>query len=195
MARHIDRVAGSAIPAVTQLEFWRAMRSGDLLFCSGQAQISKTIEGETGSPFSHVLQAWLPSGFGTWLTMESTIDHGVHVGKMEEYIGGYDGDVVLCRRPSLQAAQIIAIQERFLSIVDDAYNWKTEVGIAAHRLLGCLPVDNPKAEYYCSGAQYFASLAAPPGLQRPNSLWLPTPEDNFTDPSVETVCALLKGAH
>jgi hypothetical protein len=195
VAQHIDRVAGSGIPAVTRDEFWRAMRSGDLLFCSGQEQISRTIEGETGSPFSHVLQAWLPEGFRTWLTMESTIEHGVHIGKMDEYVGGYNGDLVLCRRPALKPADIVAIQERFLTIVDDAYNWKSEVGIAAHKLLAFLPVNNPKAEYYCSGAQYFASLAVAPGLGRPNPLWLPTPEDNFTDPSVTVVCALLKGSN
>jgi hypothetical protein len=194
MAQHIDTVASSSIPKVSQAEFMSAARPGDLVFCSGADGISIPIEKETGSPFSHVLQLWPPEDCDLWLTLESTIEHGVHVGKWNEYFPGYNGDMVLCRRPSLSAQDIISIRDRFLTILDDGYNWKTEVGIAAHNLLKFLPVDNPKAEYYCSGAQYVASLAVAPGLQRPSELWLPTPEDNFTDPSVEAVCAILKGS-
>ncbi len=193
MARHIDTVAGSPIPKVSRAEFWAAIRNGDLIFCSGAAGISVPIEKETGSPFSHVLQARLPPDLMTPLALQSTIERGVAVGLLSEY-DKYQGDLVLCRRPALNGAEILAIQERFLAILDDGYNWQTEVGIAAHKLLKFLPVPNPKHEYYCSGSQFYASLAVPPGLQQPNKLWLPTPEDNYTDPSVEAVCALLEGA-
>lgn len=192
MAEHIQSVAESAIPKVSSALFWGSVRNGDLIFCSGADGISVPIEKETGSPFSHVLQARIPPDLDVPLAMQSTIQRGVAINLLDEY-RTYQGDLVLCHRPSLTAEEILAIQERFLTILDDAYNWQSEVGIAAHKLLKFLPVPAPKAEYYCSGAQYYASLAVAPGLQRPNQDWLPTPEDNFTDPSVVALCALLKG--
>lgn len=192
MASHIKSVASSGLPLVPQAEFLSRALSGDLVFCWGQEAISHAIENETDGP-SHVLQLWQPTGYQKWLTLESTIDKGVHVGQFSEYIGGYNGDMVLCRR-TLTTDEIRAIQDRFFSILDDNYDWKSEVGQAAHKLLSFLPVEVPKQEYYCSGSQYYASLAVPPGLQRPNPEWLPTPEDNFTDPSVIAICGILKGA-
>jgi hypothetical protein len=193
MAQHIESVGSSSISKVSAAEFWGSIRNGDFIFCSGADGISLPIEKETNSPFSHVLQARIPQDLKTPLALQSTIQKGVAANLLSEY-EDYDGDLVLCRRPALTDAEVLLIQERFLIILDDAYNWKTEVGIVARNLLKCLPVDNPKNEYYCSGAQYYASLAVAPGLQRPSPLWYPTPEDNYTDPSVMPICALLKGA-
>lgn len=193
MAAHIDSVAGSSIQKVTKDEFYHLARSGDLVFCQGAEVISHVIESETQSPFSHVLQLWLPEDSDEWLTLESTIQHGVHVGKFSEYIDKYNGDLVLTGRTELTELQKRAIRNKFLSILDDGYDWLSEVGQAAHKLLACVPVDVPKAEYYCSGSQWYASTAIMPSLQRPNPLWFPTPEDNWTDSSIEPVCALLKG--
>lgn len=193
MATHINSVATSGLPLVSSAEFWSQVRNADLIFCSGADGISVPIEKETGSPFSHVFQVWIPPDLKTPLVMQSTIQHGVAINLLSDY-WKYDGDLVLTRRERLTEAEIVAIQQRFLTIVDDGYNWKTEVGIAAHKLLGFLPVPSPKSEYYCSGSQFFASQAAPPPLQQPNPLWLPTPEDNYTDPSVVAICGKLKGA-
>lgn len=192
MAIHIQSVTGSSIPKVDKDQFYSTCRTGDLVFCSGQADISKTIEKETNSPFSHVLQLWLPSGATEWLTLESTINHGVHVGRFTEYIDKYDGNLVLTRRENLSAEAIIAIRNKFFTILDDQYDWKTEVGIVAHKLLAAVKVPNPKKEYYCSGAQQFASTAWLPVLQNPNPLWMATPEDNWTDPTVTPICAFIR---
>lgn len=194
MAQHIDDVVTADIPKVSKRDFWFELRSGDLIFCQGKEAISVAIESQTKSPFSHVLQTWLPPDLNKWLTLESTFEHGVHVGKLSDYIDSYSGHLVLCRRPKLTLDDIREIQRKFLTILDDGYNWRSEVGIAAHKLLDCLPVIEPKGEYYCSGAQYFASMAVAPALKRPSPLWLPTPEDNYTDPSVEAVCCLLEGS-
>jgi hypothetical protein len=56
-----------------------------------------------------------------------------------------------------------------------------------------LPLIEPKKELYCSGLQYAMSLATPYPLQRSSANY-PTPEDNWTDPTVTPVCALVKSA-
>lgn len=190
MAEHINNIACSGIPKVGREEFYRRARSGDLVFCSGKERISKIIEGETRSPFSHVLQLWLPTEASVWLTLESTIDRGVHVGLFSEYINKYDGDLVLARRPALNQAAIANIRNKMLGVIGDAYDWKQEVTIAGHNLWKEIPIEIPKNEYFCSGYQYYGSLAAVPYLQRPN-VNFPTPEDNWTDPTVVPVCARL----
>lgn len=77
MAQHIESVKSSGIEQVTKTEFYAALRGGDLIFCSGSYAISRGIEAVTGSPFSHVLMAWLPYRANEWLTLESTAHKGV----------------------------------------------------------------------------------------------------------------------
>lgn len=188
MAAHISSLATSGIACYTKDGFYRQVQSGDLVFCCGRANISKAIEGVTHSPFSHVLMTWLPPDADAWLTIESTFEHGVHVGQLSAYMDGYDGDLVLARRPMLTAADVRKARDAGLRALDDAYDWRQEVSIAGHRLLHSIPVEIPSQEYYCSGLQYMMSLATGFPLQRPGPNY-PTPEDVWTDPTVIPVCA------
>lgn len=197
MAKHIDSIATSGIERVNKGEFYQRIRPGDLLFCWGRADISKVIRKLTGGP-SHVLMAWLPGNWASqWLTMESTIDRGVHVGRLADYVDSYDGDLVLARRPVLTQLDIYNELNRGFTLLDDGYDWQQEVSIAARKLIlngklaKALPLLQPKNELYCSGLQYAMSLATKHPLQRPLASY-PTPEDNWTDPTVEPVCALLR---
>jgi hypothetical protein len=188
MATHISSADAQGIEAVTKSGFYGNVRSGDLVFCCGHTDISRTIEDLTNSPFSHVLMTWFPSDADAWLTIESTFQHGVHVGQLAAYIDGYDGDLVLARRPVLTEAEIRKARDAGLQVLDDAYDWKQEVSVVGHRLLKCIPVEIPKKEYYCSGLQYLMSLATSYPLQRPGPNY-PTPEDVWADPTVVPVCA------
>lgn len=191
MAEHISSIAQSKLVQVTKDELYAQIRPGDLVFCSGRATISNTIERVTYSPFSHVLMAWVPGPWTKqWLTLEATIDRGVHVGVLADYVDNYDGDLALARR-TLSEAEILAEVNAGLALVDDKYDWAQEVSIVGHKLIHKLPVLHPKSELYCSGLQYVMSLASSKPLQRPAENY-PTPEDNWTDPSVMPVCALLK---
>ena len=189
MAAHIASANGSEIQAVTKREFYDNLRSGDLVFCCGSADVSKAIEELTHSPFSHVLMAWLPPDSDTWLTIESTLQHGVHVGQLATDVDDYEGDLVLARRPVLSGEEIRKARDAGLQVLDDAYDWKQEVSVVGHRLLRCIPVEIPQREYYCSGLLYLMSLATKYPLQRPGPNY-PTPEDVWTDPTVVPVCAL-----
>ena len=189
MALHISSIASSNIQRVKKSEFYFSVRSGDLVFCCGRADISRAIEDLTHSPFSHVLMTWLPPDSDEWLTIESTLHHGVHVGLLSAYVDDYDGDLVLARRPVLTEEEIRKARDAGLQVLDDAYDWKQEVSIVGHRLLKCIPVEIPKREYYCSGLQYLMSLATQYPLRRPGPNY-PTPEDIWIDPTVVPVCAL-----
>jgi hypothetical protein len=79
-----------------------------------------------------------------------------------------------------------------LQVLEDAYDWRQEVSVVGHRLLQCIPVEIPKREYYCSGLQYWMSLATRHPLRRPGVNY-PTPEDLWLDPTVVPVCALRRG--
>lgn len=176
---------------VSRGELYQQIRPGDLLFCSGRETISRVIEGSTASPWSHVLMVWLAGLWcPQWLTLEATFSKGVHVGLLADYIDGYDGELVLTNRPVLSPQMIQAELERGLSLLDDSYDWQQEVSIAARKLIKSLPLIEPKKELYCSGLQYAMSLATPYPLQRLEACY-PTPEDNWTDPTVTPICALL----
>ncbi len=192
MATHIDSVASSDIHRATKDELYHAMRGGDLVFCSGADGISVPIERETNSPFSHVLMVWLPPWSTQWLTLESTIDKGVHVGRFGDYADNYSGDLVLARRPALTLTQLYVELNTGFALLDDKYDWIEEVSIAARKakLFSKLPVIKPKAELYCSGLIQAISVNTFPFVKSSPD-WL-TPEEIYTDPSVEPICALLR---
>lgn len=189
MATHIDDVDGSGIEPVGKSSFYQKLQWGDLVFCCGQEPMSKEIERITRSPFSHVLMAWLPGAATQWLTLEATFNRGVHVGKLSDYVDSYDGDLVMARRPALTSSDKTAALNAGFSVLEDAYDWRQEVSIAAHKLIHALPIEIPRREYYCSGLQYFMSLATTYPLRRPG-LNYPTPEDLWVDPTVTPVCAM-----
>jgi len=189
MAPHISSITEAGIAGVNKKEFYRSVRTGDLVFCCGRAGISRAIEDVTSSIFSHVLMAWLPCDSDQWLTIESTVERGVHIGLLSSYVDDYEGDLFLARRPNLTAADLRKARDAGLQLLGDAYDWKQEVSMVGHKLLSRIPVEIPKNEYFCSGLQYIMSLATPFPLQRPGPNY-PTPEDVWRDPTVVPVCAL-----
>lgn len=190
MATHIDSVGGSTIPKVSKDAFVAQVRQGDLVFCSGQAKVSKGIEGLTGSPFSHVLMVWRPWVSSPWLTLESTDDKGVHVGMFSDYVDKYDGDLVLTRRDALTQSQIVTQLNAGFALLDDSYDYAEEASIAARKLLKFLPDIKPAKELYCSGLQQAIAAYTIP-FKTYDSDWN-TPEQDYIDPSVTVLAALLK---
>lgn len=188
MAEAISSPAASSLPKVDKAGLYEKLQYGDTLFWWGNVTISHIIEDLTKGP-SHVLMTWL-SVQGTWLTIESTIDKGVHVGLLADYMDYYPGGCVLCRRdiPSKENFREI---EKGLSLLDDSYDWKQEVSITARKLIKELPLIQPKNELYCSGLRYVQSTVTSVPLQKPASN-MPTPQDNFTDPSMVAVCAMVR---
>ena len=192
MAQHIASVASSSIPKVSAAMFWSELRAGDLIFAEGMGRvIDAGIRAETGSCLTHVMAIWLDGSI--WTTLEATIDRGVHCDTFSDYVNNYDGSLVLARRPILTAADLRAQRDSMLDLLDSLYDWQQEAKIVAHKLLPFFPVNATKKEFYCSGLQYIGSLATDHPLQdcmTPGEL--PTPEDNWTDPTVVPICALTR---
>lgn len=196
MADHIVSVADSSIRKVDRQTLLSLCEQGDLVFCWGSEKISEIIEKVSGGP-SHVLMIWKPWFSSPWLTIEATFPSstesksGVHVGLFEDYVYSYPGSLVLCRRPALTGHEIQLEIEKGLSLLDDNYNWKTEISIVARKLLPFLPPIEEKNELYCSGLQEVMAEHTVPfkkyGVD-PN-----TPEQDFEDTSVVVVAALVAG--
>lgn len=192
MAIHVDKAADVWVPALSAAGFTAQLQHGDLLFCSGSAAISHAIEGETKSPWSHVGYVALFPDVEP-LLIEAVIKFGVRASRLiANYAGAYDGDVVLCRR-LLPQEGIKAIIAKAVSRLGDGYDWQSEVEQAAHNCFGFLPEHVTGSEVYCSGLAWYASTAWNPPLQRPNLNVLPSPEENWCDPTVVPICKLLKG--
>jgi|GEM_PF-2343973 len=197
MAQHINSVAASGLPLVTKDAFYDSIQGGDLVFCWGSDDISKAIEDVSGGP-SHVLMVWTPWSSAPWLTLEATFPcvieskSGVHIGLLQDYMDSYPGDMVLCRREGLTQAAIIAELNFGFMLLDDNYNWQTEISIAARKLLPFLPPVEPKNEEYCSGLQEVMGKITIPFLAHPPNP--NTPEQDFTDPSVTAICGFLRSS-
>lgn len=193
MAAHIQSVRTSGIPHVSKDQLYSSLAWGDLIFCQGNYAISKAIGQITGSPLSHVLMVWLPFASSEWLTLEATIDKGVHIGRLLDYTDKYDGDLILARRQLTDDQKFKALRFGF-SLLDDKYDTFQEVRIAAHKICSLYPVSASKDSFFCSGLiQQLGIYQLAPFKTSSVPGQMDSPEDLFTDPSVEAICSLIKG--
>jgi hypothetical protein len=195
MAPHVDSTADIFVPALSIPDFKAQLQHGDILICSGQEPISLAIERQTHSPWSHVGYVALFPGSEP-LLVEAVFKFGVRASRLEaNYLGAYNGDVVLCRRtvgliPPEGHAAIVA---KAISRLGDDYDWQSEIQQAAHNLCGFLPEHATLHKLYCSGLVQYGSTAWSNPLRAPNPNVMPSPEDIWTDPTVWPVCKLPKG--
>lgn len=189
MAEHIRQVRGSAIPAVAKDDFWSSLREGYLLFCSGRAAISDAIEDATHSPWSHV--AMVVRIYDQWCVLEAVFGHGVTFTPIWQYIDRYDGDLVLCKRvvngaDVNQGAAIL----KGIELLGRDYAVAGLVKEGLHRIFTALPAEMNDRQCYCSGLQWLMSQSTPYPFPSPKG-GAPAPEDEYVDPTVIPVCALL----
>jgi hypothetical protein len=199
MAKHIDHISELQALAVGKPEFYSRLRSGMLLFCIGKAEISKAIQKATKSPLSHIGMIYMPcfedgAPVGLWTLIEAVYPHGVGMNPLESYVEGPE-DLILCKRVDPngkdidQRAAILAE----LKMCGHGYAALGLVKEGLHRMVPALPAECSTNEVYCSGLQHIGStntifpFAAPDGGE-------PAPEDEYVDPSVVVVAAMIKQA-
>jgi hypothetical protein len=195
MAQHIESVATSGISLATRDQFMAAMIPGDIVCTWGRDPIiSEGIELFTGGKGykgpSHILKVWRPFAGGPWLTAEAQFGRGVHFGRWDDYLG-YQGDLVLCRRP-LTPAMVQAEIELCTTLLDYKYDTIEFVSLVARRLSDRFPLIQPAHELYCSGLQQVLATASIP-FALPEKPWA-DPEQLFTESSMTAICGLLEGA-
>jgi hypothetical protein len=194
MANHVDTVSDVWVPALSVADFKAQLQHGDALMFAGNGAISRAIQGETKSPWSHIGTVIFTPFYPEPLFLEAVFPQGVIFSRLyDKYLGVYDGDIVLCRRV-LPKEGIDAIIAKGISRIGCGYDWQSEVEQAAHKLFGFLPEHATEGELYCSGEFWYMSTAWTPPIHRPNLKVMPSPEDIWTDPTVIPNCKLLKGA-
>lgn len=194
MANHVESVKQASFPLVGKDEAWKRVRSGMLGFCSGSEPISKAIEGATHSPWSHVFLIWGPVFQRVWLTIEATLEKGVHVGLLSDYIAGGDGDLAFASRIDPTSDLPVEMNSTFdaeLALLDESYATAGLIQEGAHKLLKIIPPDWNKNQCYCSGLQWRGSQASTTPF--PARDGAPTPEDLWCDPNTKAIFGLLKG--
>jgi hypothetical protein len=114
MAKHIEnKDIENTIEGRSYENLRPELKSGDILFCSGEHIISLAIRGLTQSPWSHVGIVLRSKSLDRVLLLESVEDMGVRLTPLSKYVVDYDkgkpykGDLVIARIKGLKARDII----------------------------------------------------------------------------------------
>lgn len=103
MAAHMESSEIKALPVVPYSTFRNTLRSGDLMFASGDYLVSRAIQHVTDSPWSHVAIVFKLPSIDRVLLLESVEDMGVRLVPISKYLNDYEsgnpyrGRVVLAR--------------------------------------------------------------------------------------------------
>jgi hypothetical protein len=158
MADHMDADQITAIPVQSYDPGVRAqLRSGDLMFASGNYLVSKMIERFTKSPWSHVGIIFALPSIDRVLLLESVEDAGVRLAPLSKYLddyddkgNAYDGTIVVARPAGVGNDMVKSIAEFGIDELTRPYD-KEEIGEIAARIslgIGLAPAND--RTYICS---------------------------------------------
>jgi uncharacterized protein YycO len=91
MAESITKKALKQIEKVDYLSIRDELKTGDLIFCSGDYTFSKLIESFTKSVWSHVGMIYKDETLGRILVLESEKMYGVRLAPLSKYVKDYHG--------------------------------------------------------------------------------------------------------
>ncbi|MFL1405309.1 YiiX/YebB-like N1pC/P60 family cysteine hydrolase [Marinobacter sp. M1N3S26] len=90
MAAHIEKSDLEALPVLSYQDLRSQLRSGDLLFTSGDYLVSKAIQTMTRSAWSHVGIVFHIEAIDRILLLESVEDMGVRFAPLSKYVRDYE---------------------------------------------------------------------------------------------------------
>lgn len=128
MADHLSASQLAALPVETYATLRPTLRTGDLLFCSGEYTISKLIEKATNSPWSHIGIIYCDQTIQRVLLLESVEDFGVRLAPLSKYLSDYEngnpyaGTLVLARRNPMTDATANAIMQFGVDQLTEPYD-------------------------------------------------------------------------
>ncbi|WP_447985151.1 YiiX/YebB-like N1pC/P60 family cysteine hydrolase [Nitrospira sp. Nam74] len=169
------------------------IRSGDLIFCSGQYLVSKAIEEASKSLWSHIGILLRVNELDRVILLESVEDMGVRLAPVSKYLTDYDapgkpynGTVYLARyQPGLSESEIKQIATFGLDKLTRPYN-REEIAAIAARIALHIPNDDlmKNDTYICSELVYACFQKA--GITFPlNPGNFISPEDIAKDPRIQ----------
>jgi hypothetical protein len=202
MATHYNEAQIASLPVESYPGTVRnGLRSGDLLFCSGNYLVSRMIRKVTNSPWSHVGIIIFARAIDRCLLLESVEDVGVRLAPLSKYLtdyeGGspYDGSIVVARSSLITSPTDVTDDGKVKAIGTfgaDALTLpydKAEIGqILARVVLGVGKKDQHEG-YICS--ELAGACLAEAGIQiAASSGGFVTPEDVWRDHTVEPLARL-----
>ena len=155
MAVHLNKAQVKRLPVVNYATFRPRIKSGDILFCSGDYVLSQAIRKCTTSPWSHVGLIFNVPQVNRVLLLESVEDMGVRFAPLSKYLRDYErgrpyrGQLVVARHSQVTQAALTPIARFGIDELTRPYDRDEIAKIMARIILGR---GRPKRdrEYICS---------------------------------------------
>ena len=183
MAAHIENTEIKALSVLAYAEVRAKLKSGDLLFASGDYLMSKAIQKMTGSPWSHVGIVFRVDAIDRVLLLESVEDMGVRFVPLSKYLRDYDngkpykGRAVLARCKDVTSRTVKGLAAFGIDELTRPYD-KDEIGKIVARITLGIGKKKRDREYICSELVYecFAHAGKefaynPKGFISPQDVW------------------------
>lgn len=184
MAAHIEMKDVKALPVLPYPQFRKKLKSGDLLFASGDYLVSKAIQKVTDSPWSHVGIVFRLDAIDRVLLLESVEDMGVRFAPLSKYLTDYEGGkpykgrVVLGRCKDVNDKTVAGLSTFGIDELTRPYD-KDEIAKIIARIALGLGKKEKDREYICSELVYecfaYAGKAFayhPKGFISPEDIWV-----------------------
>lgn len=195
MAAHLESKEIKALQVTPYQDIRSTLRSGDLLFASGDYLMSKAIQKFTVSPWSHVGIVFKLERLDRILLLESVEDMGVRFAPLSKYLTDYEdrkpykGRVVLARCKDVNSEIVSGLAKFGISELTRPYD-KDEIAKIMARIALGLGKKERDREYICSELVYECFSHAgrefaynPKGFVSPQDIW--------SDGKVSIVCRIL----
>lgn len=183
MADALTKQQLEALTPVSYADLRPTLKSGDLLFASGDYWVSRAIRKVTGSPWSHVGILFHVKALDRVLLLESVEDMGVRFAPLSKYFEdyergrGYRGQIVVARVAGLRPAQFHDVAAHGIDALTRPYDKDEIAKILARVALGRGRWKRDR-EYICSElvAECFARAGVAFDLDRrgfisPENIW------------------------
>ena len=183
MAAHIENKEIKALPVLAYPDVRAQLKSGDMLFTSGDYLISKAIQKMTGSPWSHVGIVFRLDSIDRILLLESVEDMGVRFAPLSKYLDNYEdnkpykGRAVLARCKDVTPKNIASLSTFGIDELTQPYDKDEIAKIMARITLGIGKKERDR-EYICSELVYECFARAgkefafnPKGFISPEDIW------------------------
>ena len=195
MAAHIGSKEINALSVASYEELRAKLKSGDLLFASGDYLISKAIQKVTDSPWSHVGIVFRLDSINRMLLLESVEDMGVRFAPLSKYLNDYEdgkpykGRVVLGRCHDVDQDIVNGLAKSGIDELTRPYDKDEIAKILARVTLGMGKKERDK-EYICSELVYecFASSGREFAYDKRGFI---SPENIWADEKVSLVGRIL----
>lgn len=195
MAAHIEIKDIKAMPVLPYPQLRKKLKSGDLLFASGDYLVSKAIQKVTDSPWSHVGIVFRLDSIDRVLLLESVEDMGVRLAPLSKYLNDYcdgkpyKGRVVLGRCKEVNDKTVAGLSIFGIDELTRPYDKDEIAKILARVALGIGKKEKDR-EYICSELVYECFAYAGKTFAYHEKGFI-SPEDIWIDDRVSAVGRIL----